>query len=350
LTEKSTRDKVENYIDQKKEIFMKKEIITLAAVTLLMGISLKAYSQEQVATQKEVQASVTAVAQPVLQTQEKNNVLAKVGDWSITAEEFNKALEKLKPYLAAQKVVVGPEFKERMLNELVEQEILAQIATSKGSDQDPEVVESLKRYKSALLAAKMMEDLQKTITANNDEVKSFYEKNKDIFANPPKEIKILEIALDSEVEASDIQARLLKGEDFGAIAHKSSKAASSKDGGDLGYISLKEIILETNGIEPADEARSNKAPTLPDKPKEFWEKAVSLEKGKTSELFKASDNKFYIIRTADIKGGQTILPLPEVGSYIEEYLKMKEFNRQIDKLIADFKVSKKVEINKDLLK
>lgn len=324
---------------------MRKEIIVLAAVTLLTTTYLNVYSQEPAAAKATTE-------QAAARTQEKNGVLAKVGDWSITADEFNNALEKLKPYLAAQKVAIGPEFKERMLDELVEQEILAQTALAKGSDQDPEVIEALKRYKSALLAAKMMEDLQKNIATSEEEVKNFYEKNKNIFANPPKEIKILEIALDSQEQATDIQARLQKGGDFAAIARTASKASSAKDGGDLGYISLKEVILKNNDIEPADPAmaKDSKTPPLPDRPKEFWEKVTGLEKGKTSELFKASDGKFYIIKAADIKGGQTILPLSDVGAYIEEYLKMKEFNRALDKLVADFKAGKKVEINKDLLK
>ncbi|MDD5583679.1 MAG: peptidyl-prolyl cis-trans isomerase [Candidatus Omnitrophica bacterium] len=327
---------------------MRKKIIVLAAVTLLATTYSNVYSQKPAGAK----ATEQAAAQSTARTQEKDGVLAKVGDWSITADEFNNALEKLKPYLAAQKVIIGPEFKERMLDELVEQEILAQTALAKGSDQDPEVLEALKRYKSALLAAKMMEDLQKSIATNEAEVKSFYEKNKDIFANPPKEIKISEIALDTQAQVNDIQAALSKGGDFAAIARTASKAPSAKDGGDLGYMPLKEIILKSNDIEPADPTMANdgKTPPLPDRPKEFWEKAAGLEKGKTSEPFKASDGKFYVIKAADIKGGQTILPLSDVGAYIEEYLKMKEFNRALDKLVADFKASKKVEINKDLLK
>jgi parvulin-like peptidyl-prolyl isomerase len=237
-----------------------------------------------------------------------------------------------------------------MLNELVEQEIMAQVAAGKGKDKDQDLIRALARYRSALLAAKLMEEIGTTIVVSPVEVKKFYEANKEIFANPPREIKIQEILTADEAEARDIIGRLKKNEDFAAIAKKSSKSESAKTGGDLGFISTKTIILTKHGIEPLAQIAQKTEANLPQRPAAFWEKALALEKGKISDIIKADDGTCYIIKVNDIRGGKDIPTLGEVSSFIEQYLKMNLFEKEIDKLVADFKASNKVEINSNLLK
>ncbi|MFH1875682.1 MAG: peptidyl-prolyl cis-trans isomerase [Candidatus Omnitrophota bacterium] len=281
---------------------------------------------------------------------QEDATLATVGDWHISLTEFNQALKKLTPVLAQQKIPMGPDFKEQMLNELVEQEILAQIAARKGKDKDADLVRAMNRYRSALLAAKLMEETGEAIVIDPADVKTFYDANKEIFANPPREIKILEILAGSEPEAQEIAGRLARNEDFATVARKSSKSESAKVGGDLGFISTREILLTYHGIEPPERTGKNAPINVPNRPEAFWEKAIVLAKGEISDPIKVEDGTYYIIKVSDIRGGQTIPELGEVSPYIEQYLKMNRFEKEIEKLVDGFKASQKVEINKDLLK
>ncbi|MDD5194181.1 MAG: peptidyl-prolyl cis-trans isomerase [Candidatus Omnitrophica bacterium] len=326
---------------------MNKAVIISVGFALLAVITTGAFAQAQ-----QSAAPIQGTTISANQEAQKNDVLARVGDWSVTLDEFNKALEKLKPYLAQQQIEIDPDFKERMLNELIEQEILAQIAEKDGRDQDPEVIAALKRYRSAMLAVKAMEGLQANIAINSAEIKNFYDRNKDLFATPPKEVKILSIAFETEAQAQDIKAKLQKEGNFEKIARQYPDSAFGVKSAESGFIPVKDVILKNNDIEPNETGMADKSdtPNLPDKPKEFWDKLLALKKGETSDVFKASDGKFYIINLSDVKGGQNIAPFEQVSSYIEEYLKIKELNQAVQKLVEGFKAEKKVEVNRDLLK
>lgn len=254
-------------------------------------------------------------------------LLARVNNWAIGLQDFRSYLDNLKPLAQAQGVdVESYEFKARLLNDLVKNEILAQIATDRGLDKNEDMAKALRDTKSTLLASKMRSDFEKTLAVTDAELQSFYDQNKALLKKP-QERKLKEIVLTSESVAKDIYIRLLQGEDFAALAKQYSTAESAGKGGDLGYVVY----------DP--QARFQK----------FWETTLSLEKGEISSIFKSDDGKFYIVKADDVRGGQEI-PLTEVKEELKTGLKRDKIEKEITNLVDKFKLKAKVEVNEDLIK
>ena len=114
---------------------------------------------------------------------------------------------------------------------------------------------------------------------SEEEARQFFEKNSESFREP-ESIAVSEIVVKVEGEAKwleaakkieDIHERLLKGEDFAALAKQYSYAPSSSRGGSLGFINLGELLPE-------------------------FENAIStLKVGETSSIIKTKTG-FHIIR------------------------------------------------------
>ncbi|MBU0896769.1 MAG: peptidylprolyl isomerase [Candidatus Omnitrophica bacterium] len=254
-------------------------------------------------------------------------LLAMVNDWAIGADDFKNYLNNLKPLAEAQNLdIESYEFKRKLLNDLVKNQILAQIAKERGIDKDEDVIRALGDYKSTLLASKISVDLERRVEVSYEDVRGFYEQNKQ-FLKKPQEMKVREIVVNSEPRAKDIYIRLLQGEDFATLVKQYSDAESAKEGGDLGYLTYD-----------------------PEKKFEkFWEMTATLDKGETSSIFRSEDGKYYIVKVEDVRGGQEI-PLVEVESDLKEGLKRDKIEKEKDKLIDSFKVKSRVQINEDLIR
>jgi peptidyl-prolyl cis-trans isomerase C len=220
------------------------------------------------------------------------------------------------------------EFKIKFLNDLVKTQILAQIATDRGLDKSEDVLRALRDTRDTLLAAKIREELKKNITVSYAEIKAFYDKNKQYFKKP-QEVKIREIIVDSESSAKDLYVRLLQGESFDALARQYSTAESRSRGGERDWISPTPEELQTNV--------------------KFWAAIATVEKGNLSNIFKGDDNKYYIVKVEDIRGGQDI-SLSEVEKKLEDALRAEKIDVEESKLIDKFKQKARVEKSEDLLK
>lgn len=269
------------------------------------------------------------VITPVKKEEIKINgpLLARVNDWAIGLDDFRTYLDNLKPLAERNNIDLNsPDFKNRLLNDLVETEILAQVAVEQGVDKNEDFVRALRDTRSSLLAAKVRTDLEKDVNISSAEVQNFYEKNKQLLKRP-QEMKIREIVLNNEAQAKEIYIRLLQGENFAALAKQYSQGDTAVNGGDLGFLSY----------DPETKFRK------------FWEVAVALEKGDISSIFKDDEGKYYIITVEDVTGGQEI-PLAEVEDELKEGLKREKIVNETNSLIENFKSKSNVVINADLIK
>ncbi|MFA7676599.1 MAG: peptidyl-prolyl cis-trans isomerase [Candidatus Omnitrophota bacterium] len=270
--------------------------------------------------------------QTISRTPIKGALLAQVNDWSIGTVDFNDKLNALKTLLPQEELqdqFNDAETKKKILQELVNFEILAQEAESKGMDKEPEVVDAVKNFKRNFLAQKMLGDLYKDITITNLEIENFYNTNKDIFKEP-EEVRVREIAVSSETQAKDLLIRLLQGESFASLARTYSVAPSRSKDGDLGYLKIDQETVA-----------NEKFPT-------FWKTVINTEEGKSSSYFQSPDNKFYIIRVEDVKGGKP-KSLTEVREAIREHLKSLQANQKKEDMTYNARKKFKVIINEDLI-
>ncbi|UCC94786.1 MAG: peptidyl-prolyl cis-trans isomerase [Candidatus Omnitrophota bacterium] len=253
----------------------------------------------------------------------KGPLLARVDEWAIGVDDFKERLGALKP-LYPDADLDDPDNQKRILQELVNREILARVAESQGLDDTTDVRETLEDFKSTLLVEKMNERMSQEITVTDAEIRNFYDSNKLIFREP-EERKIRELVVSTEDRAKDILIRLLQGENFTSLARTYSIAASRNKGGDLGYLA----------VEPKEKFRK------------FWEEAFTKEKGETSGYFRGPDG-YYILKVEDVRGGKEKL-LIDVREEIKEHLRREKIKKKRDDLIYSAKQKMNVVINVEYL-
>jgi len=256
-------------------------------------------------------------------------LLARVNNWAIGLDDFRNYLRSIEPIAAQQNINVNStEFKIKFLNDLIKNQILAQIATEKGVDKSEDIARALRDTRDTLLAAKVRKDIERNITVSYVEVRAFYDKNKEFFKEP-RQIKIREIAVNSEAEAKDLSIKLLSGEDFERLARQNSIAASRDKGGDRGWLTPSLEDMQKNG--------------------KFWAAISTVEPGRVSNYFKSDDGRYYIIKVEEAKGGGEV-SFSDVEKKLEEALRQDKVEQEVNKLIEAFKAKARVEKSEDLLK
>ena len=260
------------------------------------------------------------------ETQISGPLLAQVDDWKIGLDDFDKSLTALEPLVEKENIKMDRDFKMRVLDELVNNALLAQEAKRKGLDQDKDVVEAVNRYKQTILAEKLKNDASKDIYVSDKEIEDFYAKNKDSMKGLP-EFKVREIAVDTESKAKELYMRLLQGEDFSTVAQTNSVLESAKKGGDLGY-----ITYDPN-------KKFNK----------FWAAVAALDENSISSIFKGDDGKSYIVKLEDKREGEAI-SFSKIKDEIRKRLEDVRRSERISALISAAKQKSKVTINPDLIK
>ncbi len=279
---------------------------------------------------KKISVAPVAAPSPVVQAEPSKipadgplppGVLARVGNWSITLDEFNEKLKKLKDIL--------PEFdsadikaKKLILEELVRQELLVKDAEQSGAAQRKEILDTVEDFRKTLLVQEVATELTRGIEAAEGDAREYYDKNQKEFIVKP-EWKIREIMVPTESEAKDILVQLLQGADFVETAKARSKSPTADKGGDKGFISKF--------------------------PFEQMQAAVaSLEVGKISSVFKGPDGH-YVVKLDEKKGGE-----PKSFTAVKaELIKGLTLRKQQEAVLDHLnKLASKtnIQVNEDLLK
>ncbi len=257
------------------------------------------------------------------QTQEPlpANIVARVGSWSITIEDFNDKLSKLKDIL--------PEFdpkdinsKKLILEELVRQELLVKDAEQTGVAQQKDIAETVEDFRKTLLVQELASQLTKNIKVTEEEAKEYYDKNKDNFV-VKIEWKIREIVVPAETEANDILVQLLQGGDFSEIAKAKSKSSTASKGGDMGWVDKFAF----------DQMKAA---------------ATALEKGKTSGVFKGPEG-YYIVKLEDKRGG-TPKPFLAIKADLIKKMTLRKQQDAVLEHLNKLAEKTKIEVNEELLK
>ena len=186
-------------------------------------------------------------------------VLVEINGDKIT-EGYLKFLGEINPRIQSQ--LDNPAGQKRILDNLVEQELLYQEAVKEGINRDPKVKEKVDLYRRVIIA-------QSLIDAETDKAaKKYYDEHQDEFKQlklshimvrfaTPEEIKKEKkgenlLSEDAALKkAEELKARIEKGEDFATVASEASDDAATKTrGGDLGLVSKDDKRLESRGFGP----------------------------------------------------------------------------------------------------
>lgn len=104
----------------------------------------------------------------------------------------------------------------------------------------PALRESIKRE---LMIQKLIDSLGQGIEIPEEEIKKYYEENKNLFTTPAQ-YHLRQITVFSQEEADKALKRIYLGEDFAKVAQEVSQDQYSSSGGDLGWVSEGSIPEE----------------------------------------------------------------------------------------------------------
>lgn len=262
--------------------------------------------------------------QEVPQWKVTGTVIAKVNNMPITLEDLNEEIDNFNSLVPPESPQLKINTREQKIdylkNEMVRRALLYQDALKRGLEKKEDISRILEKTKADLLVMELVRTEAEGVEVTSKEVEDYYNSYKDQFKEP-EERRISEIVVPTEVEAREVLIQLLQGSDFATVAKERSKAASSKNGGDLGFIKKG-----TNFKEFDDAAFSD-----------------TLEIGKTSNIFKGATG-YYIVRLEAKRGGNQ-LSLSDMQDDIKRALTFLKQQQKIEGLINKLSSESKIEIN-----
>ena len=200
--------------------------------------------------------------------------------------------------------------KEKILEELIQREILLQEAINKQIDKSPEFAERLDNIKKSLLAQATVQDFMKTNPLTDAELEAEYNKK---IGESGTEYKARHILVKTEEESKKIIAELDKGADFIELAKNKSTGPSGPKGGDLGWFAAGQMV----------------AP--------FSEATIALENGKHTTEAVQTQFGWHIILREDSRT-QTPPAFDTVKEQIRPTLQRKKMQDYLDNLRQQAKV------------
>lgn len=168
--------------------------------------------------------------------------LATVNGKAVTTKDIDLTLSHLNA--TQKKQILGdPNAKRKLVDNLIDQEVLIQEAERLKVDEDPEFKESMAIFRRQFLVNKVLEKtLKAQVTDAN--AKKFYEQHKLRYSTD--QVRAQHILLTDEKTAQDILKKAKEpNADFLALAEKFSKDPSAKTNrGELGFFPRDRMVSE----------------------------------------------------------------------------------------------------------
>jgi len=335
--------------------------IRSAALTIMLSLALGSAASVAVAAEEPTSPKEGAKAESK-QTKAPTDPVARIGKATISRAELDRALIVL---AAQNRLQVGetPESRKQAESAALDQLIFAELLYQEGMKTPPEDLEkqidfkiaqnkskfgSPAEFEAAMKEANVSEkDLVEitrkdivignyielkivpTITASDDEVKSFYNDNREKLKEQPQ-VKASHILIGVEASASaeekkqarDKAEALLKelraGKEFAEAAKASSTCPSKEQGGDLGYFGKGQMVPE------------------------FEKAAFAMKPGEISEVVETQFG-YHIIKLTDKKEGEAP-KLEELKEKIATYIKGQKTQKAVFDFVTKLRKDTKVEI------
>jgi peptidyl-prolyl cis-trans isomerase C len=160
-------------------------------------------------------------------------ILARVNEAVITGHDFHHAFEALP---AESQATVRPNLR-KLLDVLVQREILYQEAVRAGLDRDRDVLEQLERLRRAVLVHELSKRQRARAAAEvgEDEARRYYDAHREQFTSKER-ISASHILVETRADAEAAAARLRDGADFATLAEQISRDEKTRGRGGRLYV------------------------------------------------------------------------------------------------------------------
>ena len=314
----------------------KKQAIALVALCLA-GISAVGGCKSCGGDDAKTDASESPTT--LLTKEQAAQVLAKVGDKTITLGDYTAALEHMDQFDRLR--YQSPERRKELLEEMITVELLAMEATAKGYDKEPLAQQELR----AILRDAMLAEARKGAPTPADipesEVRAWFESHRDEYKDPERR-RVSVVALASQAEAQAVLGSAKKtpsAAEWGELVRSRSLDPQARANvpvdlaGDLGIVS------------PPNDPRGDN-PRVPAEVRAAVFEIADL--GGVHDKVVPSGGRFYVVRLT-----QKIAPHERTYEEAERSIRVKlaqdKLRAKEDELIAELKKSVQVEIDEAAL-
>ncbi|HCL79715.1 MAG TPA: peptidylprolyl isomerase [Synergistaceae bacterium] len=250
------------------------------------------------------------------QVQDGEKVMAKVDGTEIKLKDVREIIAQLDPQRAA---MYDNEMGYRaVLEEMISLEVFARRGEELGVEKDPDFVKSMEGIRKELLRRFAVDKTLKDVTVTDQEVKEYYDKNKDRFTTP-ESVRASHILVSDDVEMKKVQDELKGGMSFEDAAKKYSTCPSKEKGGDLGYFSKGQMVAE------------------------FEQAAFAMKPGETSTEPVKTQFGLHLIKVVEKKEA-SVRSLDEVKDQIKETVLTEKQGKLYQDELAKLREKYKVEI------
>lgn len=202
--------------------------------------------------------------------------------------------------------------KEKLIEELIQRQLLVQDALQKQLDKSADVTSQLENIKNTLLTQAALQSFLKANPITDAELKAEYDSK--VGGSNATEYKASHILVKTEAEAKKLIAELDKGAKFADLANKHSlDGKDAQNGGDLGWFSAGQMV------EP------------------FSNAVAKLEKGKYSKEPVKTQFGYHIILRVDSRA-QTPPPFDAVKDQMKPFLERKKVQTMVENMRKQAKV------------
>ncbi|CAM4105346.1 peptidyl-prolyl cis-trans isomerase [Mesobacillus thioparans] len=215
---------------------------------------------------------VMLLAKPAI-LEGKKETVAEIGKESITRQQWLTELEE--------------RYGQETLRDLIDQEVVRQMAEEYGIKLSDKAVEreltiykamysspgnepkSEEKWKQQIKYSLLLEELlTKDVQVSDEDMKAFYEQNKNLF-DVPASYHLSQIIVETKQEAESAAKELKDGSSFAALAmERSIDEFSANEGGDIGFVTEEDELISPEVISAAKSL----------KPEE-WTGPVKVENG-----------------------------------------------------------------------
>ena len=192
-----------------------------------------------------VTAQPTAVETTPAETAPAPQVLVKIDGFELTDLHFALFAGQTGRNVQDQSEQIG------LLNELVNNFMVANSPQGRAIAENPEVVAALEVARARLVAQTLVRSELEKATIDDAQVQALYDAEYGGDTGTKKEYKARHILLESEDDAKAVIAELDAGADFATIAGERSTGPSKSVGGDLGWFEADQMVPEFSAATAA---------------------------------------------------------------------------------------------------
>lgn len=254
-----------------------------------------------------------------------SDVVATVNGKSVTMDDVNAFLRTI-PEANVDYNSLTKDVKEKVLNQIIEKQLLLEEATKEGIQNTEEYKKELERASKEIAFEVWMKKQFDKISITDEEAKKFYEANGDKFKQPEL-FNARHIIVKTEAEAKKILAELKSvpkdklEEAFAAAASKYSIDGTKQNGGKLGWFAEGRMV------------------------KEFFDATKALKKGEMSKAPVKTQFGYHLIYLVDQKPAGKV-SFENAKEQIKQVLKVEKFKESIAAKGKALREKAKVEIKK----